>query len=104
VNDYALGSAIIRQPGNLPTPAPGEPDVFALGDPSVFQETLERAGFGGVVVHALPLMYQFESLVDVMAMQKNLNYLRGLLAQLPKAEHDSTWTEVEQAWRSFEQS
>jgi ubiquinone/menaquinone biosynthesis C-methylase UbiE len=100
---FALGSAIIRQRGHLPTPAPREPDTFALGDPSVFQETLERAGFGDVVVHTLPLTYRFESLVDVMAMQKNLNYLRDLMAQLPEAEHDSTWAEVEQAWRSFEQ-
>lgn len=101
---FALGSAIIRRRGILPSPAPGEPDIFALGDPGAFRETLERAGFGEVVVRSLTVMYQFASLPDVMAMQKNLNYLRDLTVQLPESEHASTWLEIEQAWRSYEQS
>ena len=39
--------AIIRRLGNIPPPAPGEPWMYALGDPGVLQRRLEsRLVFG----------------------------------------------------------
>src|SRR5439155_1006222 len=52
---FTLALAIIRRHGLLPPPDPTQPNPFTLGDPSLLEEKLRRAGFGDVDVRVAPL-------------------------------------------------
>jgi ubiquinone/menaquinone biosynthesis C-methylase UbiE len=51
---HGIPFAIIRRLGNIPPPAPGEPWMYALGEPGALKEVYSRAGFLNVSVHAVP--------------------------------------------------
>ena len=42
---HGIPFAIIRRLGNIPPPAPGEPWMYALGDPGVLEEVYRRGRF-----------------------------------------------------------
>ena len=98
---FALPAGIIRRRGRLPLPGVGEPEEFALSGPGLLQGALEAAGFREVMVRAIPIAYECESLLDVMTFQRDLIYVGNLMAQLPAPDCDAAWREIEQAWGDF---
>jgi SAM-dependent methyltransferase len=49
---HGVFHGVVRRLGNIPPPAPGEPWMFAIGDPGALQDLYTRAGFLNVSVEA----------------------------------------------------
>ena len=98
--DYLRNCSRFR---NIPPPAPGEPWMYALGDPGALEDLYRRAGFLNAVVHAVPLPRLFPSAADAMRRMRNsAGDLRELMSRLNEAEGARTWVEIEEQLRRFE--
>ena len=95
--------AIIRRLGNIPPPAPGEPWMFALGDPGALEDVYSRAGFLNVSVHAVPIQRRFPSAADaIRTMRNSAGDLSEIMSQLNEAKRETAWVEIEQELRQYE--
>ena len=93
--------AVVRRIGNTPAPAPGQPGMFVLGQPTFLESLFEAAGFRDVAVHAVTLRRRFAS--SEAAIQSVSNpVLNQMMAQLSEAEREQAWTEIKREFRQFE--
>ena len=53
--------SIVRRIGNMPSPAPGQAGMFALGDPTILEGIFRTAGFVDIAIHKAPLQRRFAS-------------------------------------------
>jgi hypothetical protein len=81
----------------------GDPGLFALGDPVVWEAVYRDAGFRDVTVEAAPVQRRFPSLA--VAMQN----IRDLLPEIPQLLMQATetgraaaWAEIEDALRQYD--
>jgi len=95
--------AIVRRLGNIPPPSPGEPWMFALGDPGVFEDLYRRTGFLNVSVHTIPIQRRFPSAADdIRRMRNGAGDMRELMNRLNETERERAWVEIEEQLRRFE--
>ena len=100
---HGIPFAIIRRLGNIPPPAPGEPWMFALGDPGALEDVYSRAGFLNVSVHAVPIQRRFPSAAEaIRTMRNSAGDLREIMSQLNEANRETAWVEIEQELRQYE--
>jgi ubiquinone/menaquinone biosynthesis C-methylase UbiE len=100
---HGIPFAIIRRLGNIPPPAPGEPWMYALGDPGVLEDVYSRAGFLNVSVQALPIQRRFASAGEATGRMRNsAGDIRELMSRLDGAHHERAWGEIEAQLRRFE--
>jgi SAM-dependent methyltransferase len=95
--------AIVQRLGNIPPPSPGEPWMFALGDPGVFEDLYRRTGFLNVSVHTIPIQRRFPSAADAIRRMRNgAGDMRELMNRLNETERERAWVEIEEQLRRFE--
>jgi ubiquinone/menaquinone biosynthesis C-methylase UbiE len=100
---HGIPFGIVRRLGNIPPPAPGEPWMYALGDPRALEDVYKKAGFLNVSVHALPIQRRFASTPDAIRTMKNSAVdLREMMSRLSDADRELAWTEIEQELHQFE--
>ena len=100
---HGIPFAIIRRLGNIPPPAPGEPWMYALGDPGVLEDVYSRAGFLNVSVHAVPIQRRLPSAADaIRSMRNSASDVSELMSRLNDADRELAWAEIEQQLRQFE--
>ena len=56
-----VGAAIVRKLANLPPPPPNALDPLRLADTSILEGALTAAGFKGVTIERLPVVFEFDS-------------------------------------------
>ena len=101
-NPYqGLPFAIVRRIGNMPAPAPGQPGLFALGEPSLLEGVFRAAGFLEVVIHPVGLRRRFASAAKAVQAMKN-PVLQKLIARLSDAERERAWAEIERELSRYE--
>ena len=95
--------AIVQRLGNIPPPSPGEPWMFALGDPGALEDLYRRAGFLNVSVHTIPIQRRFPSTADAIRRMRNgAGDMRELMNRLNETERERAWVEIEEQLRRFE--
>ena len=100
---HGIFYGIVRRLGNIPPPAPGEPWMYALGNPGALEDLYRRAGFLNAFVHAVPLPRRFPSAADaIRSMRNSAGDLRELMNRLNEPERDRAWVEIEEQLRRFE--
>ncbi len=100
---HGIPFAIIRRLGNIPPPAPGEPWMYALGDPGALEAVYSRAGFLNVSVHGVSIQRRVPSAAEaIRSMRNSAGDLREIMSQLKEAERETAWAEIEQELRQFE--
>jgi SAM-dependent methyltransferase len=100
---HGIVFAIVQRLGNIPPPSPGEPWMFALGDPGALEERYKRAGFLNVSVQALPIQRRFPSAADAIRRMRNgAGDMRELMSRLNETERERAWIEIEEQLREFE--
>ena len=100
---HGIVFGIVQRLGNIPPPAPGQPWMYALGDPGVLEDLYKRAGFLNVSVQALPIQRRFTSSAEAIERMRNsAGDLRELVSQLNEAERERAWVEIEEQLRRFE--
>jgi len=68
---HGIPFAIVRRLENIPPPAPGEPWMYALGEPGALKDVYSRAGFLNVSVHAVPIQRRLPSAADAIRSMRN---------------------------------
>jgi SAM-dependent methyltransferase len=100
---HEIPLGIIRRLGNIPPPAPGEPWMFALGDPLALEDLYKQAGFLNVLVRALPIQRHFPSAADAIRHMRSSSLdLRELMSRLNDTDRELAWAEIGQKLRKFE--
>lgn len=100
---HGIPFRIVRRLGNIPAPAPGEPWMYALGDPRALEDLYSKTGFVEVSVRALPIQRRFPSVADAIRTMKNSAVdLRELMTRLSDAGRELAWTEIEKQLHQFE--
>jgi SAM-dependent methyltransferase len=102
-NPYmAVPQQVVRRRTGLPPMAPGEPGMFALGGPGIFETVLREAGFVGVAIHAVSNRRAFASLEEgLLRLRDTSPTLRERLANLNEAEQAEVWAEIERELRPY---
>jgi len=92
-----------RRLGNIPPPAPGEPWMYALGNPGALEDLYRRVGFLNVSVQSAPIPRRFPSAAAaIQNMRKAGGELRDLMNRLNEADRELAWAEIEEQFRRFE--
>jgi SAM-dependent methyltransferase len=100
---HGIVFGIVQRLGSIPPPAPGEPWMYALGDPGALEDLYRRAGFLNASVHAVPIQRRFPSAADaIRTMRNSAGDLRELMSRLNEAERERAWVEIEEQLRRFE--
>jgi SAM-dependent methyltransferase len=100
---HGIPLGIIRRLGNIPPPAPGEPWMFALGNPRNLANLYKGVGFLNVSVQPVPIQRRFPSATDAIRnVRNNAGDLRELMSRLNEADRELAWTEIERELRQFE--
>jgi ubiquinone/menaquinone biosynthesis C-methylase UbiE len=100
---HGIPFAIICRLGNIPPPAPGEPWMYALGDPGVLEDVYSRTGFLNVSAHAVPIQRRLPSAADaIRSMRNSASKVSELMSRLNDADRKLAWAEIEQRLREFE--
>jgi SAM-dependent methyltransferase len=100
---HGIFYGVVRRLGKIPPPAPGEPWMYALGDPGALEGLYSAAGFLNVSVHVAPIPRRFPSAADAVAnMRKGAGDLKELMNRLNEADRELAWKEIEQQFGQFE--
>ncbi len=100
---HGIFYGIVRRLGNIPPPAPGDPWMYALGDPGALEDLYRRAGFLNVSVQALPIKRRFPSAAEaIRTMRNSAGDLRELMNRLNEAERERAWVKIEAQLKQFE--
>ena len=100
---HGIVFAIVQRLGNIPPPSPGEPWMFALGDPGALEDLYRRTGFLNVSVHTVPVQRRFPSAADdIRRMRNGAGDMRELMKRLNETERERAWVEIEEQLRRFE--
>jgi SAM-dependent methyltransferase len=100
---FGIIHGTVRRLGNIPPPAPGEPWMFALGDPGALEDVYKPAGFLNVPVQAVRVQRRFPSAADaIRSLQNSVGDLRQLMNRLNEAQRERAWPEIEEQLSRFE--
>jgi SAM-dependent methyltransferase len=100
---HEIPFAIVRRLGNIPPPAPGEPWMYALGEPGALEDVYSRAGFLNVSAHAVPIQRRLPSAAEaIRSMRNSASDVSELMSRLNDADRKLAWAEIEQQLRQFE--
>lgn len=102
---FSIPVGVIRRRAQLPPPAPGQPGPFSLGGPGVAEEALARAGFHDITVESVPSPVRLASAAECVRFEReSFGALHQMLAGLPVAAREETWSEIAAELAQFEQA
>jgi ubiquinone/menaquinone biosynthesis C-methylase UbiE len=93
----------VRRIGNIPAPVPGEPWMYALGEPGALEEVYRKADFLNVSVRAVLIQRRLPSAAAaVETMRKGAGDTRELMNRLNEADRERAWVEMAEQFKQFE--
>lgn len=100
---FSIPIGIVRRRAGLPSPLPGQPGPFSLGDPGHIEAVLTEAGFGNVNVATVPAPLLMASAADYVRFARDsFGALHQMLSGLPGTEREEAWAEIEHEMARFE--
>ncbi len=95
--------AILRRRAGKPSPAPGQPGIFALGGDGVLERLIRGSGLGDVKMQAVRAPLVLPSASDALQLlQEAAGAYRAVVADLSDAEKSKAWSEVYECLKPFE--
>jgi SAM-dependent methyltransferase len=99
---HGLALQVARGIGNMPTPPPGQPGMFALGGEGLLDHVYRQAGFNGVSIHPGTIRRRYSSLQDaIQGMKGSSAALHDLMVKLSEADQDRAWEQIEKGLSQF---
>jgi SAM-dependent methyltransferase len=92
----AVPGMTLVERGHRPAPVPGQPGIFALGEPGRIRELVTGAGFADPEVEEVAFAYHYADFDDLWGAMVGLSPVGGTLAALPGDELDATRAAVGQ--------
>jgi ubiquinone/menaquinone biosynthesis C-methylase UbiE len=87
------GMTLIRR-GHRPAPVPGEPGIFAMGEPGRIRELVTGAGFAEPELEEIAFEYHYADFEDLWGAVSGLSPVGRTLDALPEDEREATRAEV----------
>jgi hypothetical protein len=99
--EFSLALSTVRR--RLGLPEHGSATANRLGDPAVLKQTLERAGFSDLEVHAMTCSIHMASAAEcVRYLQDTSPTLRETLSSSTPDERKEAWNEIERALSRYQ--
>jgi ubiquinone/menaquinone biosynthesis C-methylase UbiE len=93
----------VRRLGNIPPPAPGDPWMFALGEPGALEKVYRWADFLNVSVRAVPITRRSPSAAAAVEnMRKGTGDIREVMNRMNEADRERAWAEIADQFKGFE--
>jgi len=100
---FSVPISIIRRRAQLPSPLPGQPGPFSLGNPRVLEEVFESAGLTEVHSQVLSAPLHLPSAAECVRFEReSFGALHQMLSGLDDTQREAAWVEIEQELRKFE--
>lgn len=100
---FSVPVSIIRNRAKLPPPLPGQPGPFSLGAAGVIEKAFADAGFKNVGSALVDSPLLLSSAKECVRFEKeSFGALHQMLGNLPEAERESVWDEIEKELQNFE--
>jgi SAM-dependent methyltransferase len=100
---FSVPISIIRRRAQLPSPLPGQPGPFSLGNPRVLEEVFESAGLTEVHSQVLSAPLHLPSAAECVRFEReSFGALHQMLSGLDDTQREAAWAEIEQELRKFE--
>jgi SAM-dependent methyltransferase len=92
-----------RRIGNIAAPLPGEPWMYALGEPGALEAVYRRGDFLNVSVRAIPIQRRLPSAAAAVEnMKKGAGDTRELMNRLNEADRERAWAEIAVQFKQYE--
>ncbi|CAN5476387.1 hypothetical protein BH20ACT19_BH20ACT19_02690 [soil metagenome] len=102
---FSVPVSVIRRRAGLPSPAPGQPGPFSLGEPGVIESAFEQAGFRDVETRRMSAPLRLASAEDcVRCERESFGALHQMLARLDDQGRAAAWAEIAAELAQFENS
>lgn len=99
----AVPARIAREHANRPTPAPGTPGLFALGNQERLETLFREAGFTGIESCTMTQPLHLGSAAEcTVYVRETAGAVRAILADLDESGKQAAWEAIELALRDFE--
>lgn len=100
---FAAAFPVVARELGLPSPPPGRPGAFALGDPDRLQDLVTGAGFRDVRTGTVSIVFETDSPERFTEFIRDVApQLITLLSDRPAAVQEHVWSKVTDAYRAFE--
>lgn len=100
---FSIPASIIRRRAQLPSPLPGQPGPFSLGDSETLVQAFSDAGFRNVTIKTVEAPVRLGSASECMQFeQESFGALHQMLSGLPNTVQDDVWEEIEESLQQFE--
>lgn len=102
----AIPMTVLCRIAGLPTPKPGNPGLFSLGDAEILSDSLREAGFQDVKVQPIPHLHRAPSLQDFLRTRKEMAYgtMGEAVKRLSEEDRARAQAEIVKSLGSFEKS
>lgn len=99
----SLPAAVARKHAQLPPPQPGQPGLFSLGAPGVFESAFQAAGFRDVEVHKVSIPLRLSSASECARLVQDIaGAIHTILSPLDESQQREAWAEIEQELQQLE--
>jgi len=102
---HGLPLQIARRIGNIPTPGPDIPGLFALGDSERLKDLFRKVGFRNVSNQSSAHHRKYVSLQDALTLIKSSGgaaALQNVMVNLSIADQEKAWAEITEALTQFD--
>jgi SAM-dependent methyltransferase len=97
----AIGGAALRERGLVPSPTPGEPSPFALGDEDRILGLLGAAGLTEARVEEVPVVMTYRDAADYLEIMADTSPAGGVIRGLPAGEREALVRALDGAMAPF---
>ena len=98
----AVPAMTLMRLGHIPRPEPGQPGIFAMGEPERIRELMAGAGFGEPELEEIAVEYRWPDFDDVWdALNRITGPLARAIAALPEAERETVRTAIAEDFDPF---
>jgi len=99
---HGLPLQMVRNVGNLPAPASGQPGMFSLSGAGVLEGLYRDAGFSDVAIHCAALRRKYSSLQDTIhSLKGSFAVLQDHMVKLSETDQARAWEQIEQGMSQF---
>jgi SAM-dependent methyltransferase len=100
---FSVPVGIIRRRAQLPPPSVGQPGPFSLGSPGAIEAVFRAAGLDDIETRVVSAPVLLASTAECVRFEReSFGALHQMLAGLPVADQEATWSEIEEALAAFE--
>jgi ubiquinone/menaquinone biosynthesis C-methylase UbiE len=97
----AVPRMTLVQRGHVPTPEPGAPGIFAMGQPGRIRELVTGAGFGEPELEEIAFDFRYADFDDLWDVNLRLSPLGPVVNALPDDEREATLAAIAQNMASY---